>query len=528
MTLLLAAIEDAKIWMIADTAITGELLGPRERVDHLKIVRIGAAALAGFADDEQSGTEILDGLRQVAQGEEAVRWIVDYQGRNAASQVSIAYGWFAGTQPHLVRIAAARVEHLNVLHIGDTNAFARLQAIRHASEADPPPAAISLWMHYSEGPSGSVPPGMAGAIQAMQKLFSHTDDRAVGGVVVPYLIDGIEARRCGYTHSVTDPGCMSLVPGDVIEHGTAERGGFGVSVYELAEHDGISIYWLQGHAGCVITGFGKESHVRRFSGSPLEFVLNVKTKLGRDVHVGFGCAPLSTDKAVSVMRDEKGRALMAITTSREGAAFAWIGGPSGPFRSSHLVPTYRSIAPPEEGMRMAEHRIAFTLEEDRSIASIEIEGPSGHVQISASAMELDRLIEALSMIRSGLHESVPLDLSEGTKLTAVEDPAWRTHSQFAAHAKGVTLVLRHPGLNWRAFLLPVHEALALGSTLVRTVEAMTGDNANKGGPTDSPSTALRQSTPATSTSRFGRRRVFSVISALFRRVRSRLRLLRDQ
>lgn len=278
----------------------------------------------------------------------------------------------------------------------------------------------------------------------------------------------------------------------------------------------------------MITGTGIESQVQRFSGSPIEFVLYVKTNLGRDVHVGFGSAPLLTDKAVSVMRDEQGCALMAITTSREGAAFAWIGGRSGPFRSSHVIPTYLSNDRPEEGMSMAEHRIDFIPQRDRSAATIVIDGPSGNVQMSANAMELDRLIEALSMIRSGLHESVPGELSEGTKLTAIEDPAWRTRPQFAAHAKGVMLVLRHPGLNWRAFLLPVHEAIALGSNLVRTVEAMTGHNAIEGEPAEPPGTALRQSTQLPSSPGRSRRSTFPVISTLLQRLRRSLRLLRDQ
>lgn len=136
MTLLLAAIEEGQIWMIADTAITGELLGPRERVDHLKVERVGVGALAGFACDERSGTEILDGLHQCEPGDAAIRWIVEYQERHSESEVEIAYGWFAEGQPILVKVRAAQVEHQDVFHIGDKNAFDRLQSLRHASEVD--------------------------------------------------------------------------------------------------------------------------------------------------------------------------------------------------------------------------------------------------------------------------------------------------------------------------------------------------------------------------------------------------------
>lgn len=330
-------------------------------------------------------------------------------------------------------------------------------------------------MHFCEGPTGTVPPRMAAAIEAMQRLFAQTEARNVGGIVVSYLIDGANILRCGYTHSVTDPVCLSLVPGDAVSHGTAERGGFGVSDYELEEHDGISVYWLQARAGWVMTGIGTECRVERFTGSPAEFVAAVKAKLARNIFVGFGEAPLLTDRAVSMLRDEQGRPIVAVTAAREGISFAWVGGGAGPFRASGniAIPALRDRT--KEEIKVAEHQIALTLSEDRRDTSIVIEGPSGRVELSANAEELDRLIESLSAIRSGLHEGVPNELLDGTRLTAVLDPAWRTRAQFASDVKGVTLVLRHPGLNWRAFLLPVHEARALGSYLVRTADSLSRD-----------------------------------------------------
>lgn len=480
MTLLVARIEERVIWMVADTAISSKLRDIRKRVDHLKIVRVSGVALAGFAGDERAGTDILEGLRTLDQGEAVVAWIAKYQLEHPTSQVEIAYGWFSGAEPNLVRVFEGRIERLSLLHLGDTNAFSRLQALKDEADFAYPPDSLSLWAHYCEGKAGRVPSGMSATIQAMQGLFSQTGERHVGGIVVPYLIDGLEPMRCGYIHSVTDPVRSSLIPGDIVRHGSSERGGFGVSVYELEEMDGIVVYWPQAKLGSILVGVGDNCSVDQLPGEPDAFVDSVKTLFGRAVHVGFGNAGLVGDRTVSKLRDSQGRAILSATTTDGAFAFTWIGESNEPFRVTDTLQLTQREPDGQRILNMAEHKISMTLSESLKDASIVIDGSSGRVEMSADAGELDRFIGALSHIRMGMQDAVPLVLPKGTKVALVPDPAWRSDISFSLEGNGVALVLRHPGLGWQGFLLPANEAAAMGAFLSQAGGVLTKTGEPKG------------------------------------------------
>ena len=48
------------------------------------------------------------------------------------------------------------------------------------------------------------------------------------------------AFMCGYGYSVSDPIFDRIAPGSIVPHGTAEAGGYGLSVTELANEKGWS------------------------------------------------------------------------------------------------------------------------------------------------------------------------------------------------------------------------------------------------------------------------------------------------
>lgn len=131
-----------------------------------------------------------------------------------------------------------------MLHLGVESAFEQLHTIRHRDEIDPIPKAIGTFIMGTRS-SDKLPEALHHSITAMLRLFSERSERDVCGAAIPYLLGPNGAYLCGYGYSVSDPITPDLTRGDLIPHGTAPAGGFGLSFTVFDHERGILVYWLQ-------------------------------------------------------------------------------------------------------------------------------------------------------------------------------------------------------------------------------------------------------------------------------------------
>ena len=145
-----------------------------------------------------------------------------------------------------------------MLHLGVESAFEQLHTIRHRDEIDPIPKAIGTFIMGTRS-SDKLPEALHHSITAMLRLFSERSERDVCSAAIPYLLGPNGAYLCGYGYSVSDPITPDLARGDLIPHGTAPAGGFGLSFTVFDHERGILVYWLQRPGGSIYprreTGF---------------------------------------------------------------------------------------------------------------------------------------------------------------------------------------------------------------------------------------------------------------------------------
>lgn len=379
MTLLVAGIDEASAWMVADTAITEGEISPRERVYKPKIEAAHNSSLLGFAGDFHYGQRTIREAALLPPGEAVLDFLV--KGHREVPSVDFAYAFWTGHGPRLFRITGRGAEELATLHLGDDYAFNTFQSIRHKDFIDHAPKALHQLLCAVEG-LDTVPEGLMTAISTMQQLFASRQEHNVGGWAVPYLLTKNGAQLCSYAYAVTDPILDKLPSGTLIPHGTAEAGGFGLSFTSLQEGDGMVVYWLQRPGGLVILRTEGGYEVHNFLGTPTVFRGQVQAALGRAAHLWFGDQPAGTPKSVSFLRDEHGRPRLAVTQDDETFSFAWVQNTEEPFRASGAITmdleSTRSAAPdPAKPMRLDALMAA-----DGKTATLELlnEGqPLGHI-----------------------------------------------------------------------------------------------------------------------------------------------------
>src|SRR6478609_7213211 len=110
------------------------------------------------------------------------------------------------------------------------------------------PLALSTLM---VGAGGATQPSSAlsDAIRIFFQLFASRNERDVGGWAVPWMLTKEGGFFCGYCLSVTDLIANQLPRGAIIPFGSAEGGGFTLSVTELRDCSGYAIYNLQKPGG---------------------------------------------------------------------------------------------------------------------------------------------------------------------------------------------------------------------------------------------------------------------------------------
>ncbi|MBB3122460.1 hypothetical protein [Pseudoduganella violacea] len=474
MTLLVAGACEGGAWMVADTAITGETMPTRSREYRIKIEPIQESALIGFANVPSVATQTIRSAATKPQGMQTVEFLL--QEHRKGQHADFIYAYLQDNVSHLYCIKDGKATKSAVAFIGSHDAFSAFQEIKHARTLNPAPDAMHIFLagHAGTSPSPNeqkpqLYTDVTAAILAMENLFSKSSERGVGGTAIPYIVTGTGTFLYNYGYSVTDPGINKLKPGSLVMHGTPQFGGYGVSVTELRERDGIVIYWLQRPGGIVWLKSNDWYEPHHFSGSPSQFKAAVSTTLGREVDLWFGDEEQGAPESLRLLHDHVGRPRLIMAESRRSLSFSWMQGSEDDFSiSSEALKIGDAAMSSEQDEPNAQ--ISAKCVDDGVIATLTLTDGSttGSVQLSAS--ELDNLIRHLARIRSEMTPEVPIELEKGKAINAVTDPVWRTRPMLHPSMPGELLLLRHRGLGWLGFVLPPHEVAALGAYLVKSSE----------------------------------------------------------
>lgn len=474
MTLLVAGACEGGAWMVADTAITGETMPTRSREYSLKIEPIQESALIGFANVPLVATQTIRAAATIPQGMQTVEFLL--QEHCKGQHADFMYAYLQDNVPHLYCIKNGIATESAVAYIGSHDAFSVFQEIKLARALNPAPDAMHIFLagHAGTPPSPNeqepqLYTDVTAAILAMKNLFSKSSERVVGGTAIPYIVIGTGAFLYSYGYSVTDPGINKLKPGSLVMHGTPQLGGYGVSVTELRERDGIVIYWLQRPGGTVWLKSNDWYEPHHFSGSPSQFKAAISATLGREVDLWFGEEEQGEPESLRVLYDHAGRPRLMMAESRRSLSFSWMQGSADDFSiSSEKLKIGDATMSSENDDPNAQ--VSAKCADDGLTATLTLtnESTTGSVQLSAT--ELDNLIRHLARIRSKMTPEVPVELEKGNAIEAVINPAWRTRPMLHPGMPGEFLLLRHRGLGWLGFVLPPHEVEALGAYLVKSVE----------------------------------------------------------
>ena len=214
-----------------------------------------------------------------------------------------------------LRIMGGRAEELQTFHLGSADAFNHFQRVRHAEDIDPAPEAIKTFLAGSRAPE-PIPDTLGKVITSLLRVFAERADRDVGGWVIAYFLTQDGAFLCGHGYAVSDPILTKVGPGSAVPHGTAQAGGFGLSVTELGEREGVVVYWLQRPGGTVFVK-GPEGYAEYdFEGGPSDFIAAASAALGRKVEIWFGDKPSGQPQSITILRDQNGVPSMTIANDK--------------------------------------------------------------------------------------------------------------------------------------------------------------------------------------------------------------------
>jgi hypothetical protein len=470
MTLLVAQRDGLNVWMAADSAITGGPIGERQREYALKIVpSLDGRALIGFAGDHHHGTRLMHRAAALASGAEAARFLVESQ-RDYPS-VDFAYAYAEHTGCRLLRITDGQIEELQALHLGSTDAFDHFQRVRHAAEEiDHAPEAVKTFIAASRA-AEPIPETLSKATTSLLRVFAERVERDVGGWVTAYFLTKDGTFLCGYGYAVSDPILTQLGPGSAVPHGTAEAGGFGLSVTELGERNGVVVYWLQMPGGVVFVREPETYTEHEFKGAPSEFISSATVALGRKIEIWFGDKPSGQPQSITILRDRNGVPSMAVANDRDVLSFSVLN-VSSPFATRAAL-NLAENDPNALEKALEGDRVRLTFDADRKTTKLNLYvNKQPATAITLNVHELEGLIAQLGEARANLAEPIayePPQPKPGLPMrdVMVLNPTWRTEPPVHPNLNGITLRMRHPGFGWLTFLLPWHEVKNLGEWLIK-------------------------------------------------------------
>lgn len=282
---------------------------------------------------------------------------------------------------------------------------------------------------------------------------------------MPYVLVPEGAYMCMYAHAVSDPILDTVLPGAVVPHGTAEAGGYGLSVTELGDLEGMVVYRRQIPGGLVLIREERGYRMVRIDGAPIAFRGKASDLIGKPVDIFFGeDAPVGLPESITILRDEDGQPAIAIANRDKNLSFSILNVATA-FRTKAML----DLSSRKKGLEpVTVQNLTLALADDRNKVNLQLMNDGKVVgESTLSADEMDALIAGLGQFRASLNQQVrpEPDQSEGTKELLVVDPAWRTVQSPSAEVDGIVMRLRHIGFGWVSFLLPRHEGRALGKWL---------------------------------------------------------------
>ncbi len=460
MTLLVAGTDHRSVWIAADTAITSETRPVRERSQTLKVYPLGASSLVGFAGNADRALQSVRHAAGLPPGREVLAALLE--SHNVRHDVDFAYTFLVNGVPKLFKVANGEAIETTSFYLGQHDAFERLQRARHSPKIDHAPNASHIFICYlperrssADLPLAQLPEGLTETIKAMHAIFPQTSGREVGGTPIPYILSRYGAQPVPYAYAVSDPIIPALTAGDLIPHGTAEGGGYGFSLTELRERDGVVLYWRQRPGGEVVVRDSGVDTVHSFEGVPREFVEAVKVKLGRDIDV-FSEGPPSNEPVYSVqdLVTESGERPITVVSRGRTISFSWNGSQvtfRAQARNVVVGPSETVTSTTEDGLSVRLDPEAGTLVLDPSISR-------DALPVSLSAAEIDLQMRRLAELRPQLSDPVPRDPKPGEQFLAENDPRWELRRIAHHDARGFALYLRHSGYGWQSYFLPEAEA----------------------------------------------------------------------
>ncbi|WP_176079784.1 hypothetical protein [Paraburkholderia tropica] len=115
--------------------------------------------------------------------------------------------------------------------------------------------------------------------------------------------------------------------------------------------------------------------------------------------------------------------------------------------------------------------LSVTMANEYSKPAVCIEMKSGPALLSA--VEVDSLIEALCSLRANMQPAVPAEVSRTHKYVMETNPSW--YIERHPFYEGAALFLRHSGLGWTSFAIPLQSLrelhMAIGAH-VRELESL--------------------------------------------------------
>jgi hypothetical protein len=465
MTLIVAGVAAGSGWIVSDTLITGGTIQLRDREYQIKCLpATDRRSLVAFSGDAHNGTKLIERAAVMPSNHHTISMLCQAQSENP--NVDFIYMLLESGVARLFRISDGSAQEVAATHIGAKNAFEQFQRIRHATELDPVPKSFEHFMFGSSAPS-DIPEAVSAATISMLRLFLQRTERDVGGWAVPYVLVPEGAYMCGYTHAVSDPILDKVGPGAVVPHGTAEAGGYGLSVTDLTGSDGMVIYRRQTPGGLILVREAQGYKTIRIDGGPAEFRAKAADALGKPVDIFFGDdTPVGLPESITILRDEHGQPAAAIAKRGNNLSFSVL----------NVATAFRTKAKlnlgKEEGPKtLTVQNLTLTLADDKNCVTLQLLSEGKVVgESTLNAIEMDAVITGLGQFRASLNQQVrpEPDQNGGAQEFVVVDPAWRTAQSPHAEMEGIVMRLRHIGFGWVSFLLPRHEGRALGKWLTES------------------------------------------------------------
>jgi hypothetical protein len=463
MTLIVAGVIAGKGWIVSDTLITGGKIPLRNREYQVKCLPAqDRHSLVAFSGDAHNGGELIEQAAAMPSGPTTISFLCEAQAKN--SEVDFIYMFLDEGLARLFKMSKGSAQEVPATYIGEKSAFKEFQYIRHATEIDPVPKAFENFILESRVQS-EILDIISATTVSMLRMFLERTERDVGGWAVPYVLVPEGAYLCGYVHAVSDPIWDKIGPGAVVPHGTAEAGGYGLSVTELGDLEGMVVYFRQIPGGSVLIREKHGYRTVRIDGAPAAFCAKASDLLGARVEILFGeDTPVGLPESITILRDEHGQPAAAIAKRGNSLSFSVLNVATA-FRAKAQLDWSDGQKGPEP---VTVQNLSLTLADDRNHVNLQLLNDGKVVgESTLSAEEMDVVISGLGRLRAALDQQVrpERDQSGGAQEFLVVDPAWRAVQSPLAEVDGIVMRLRHLGFGWVSFLLPRHEGLALGKWL---------------------------------------------------------------